>query len=366
MKFDAEEWARIAKDAGIRYLVITSKHHDGFCMFDSRATDWDIVDGTPYHKDPLQALSRACKKAGIKFCTYHSILDWHHPAQMPNPDAKDPHAALASNAMRPGRKQEYLDYMRTQLTEILDRLDPAVLWFDGEWVNWWTEEDGRALYAFLRRKKPTLIVNNRIGKGRKGMEGLSKDQSYSGDFGTPEQQIPPSGLPGVDWESCMTINDTWGYKSTDHNWKTATDLIQKLSDIASKGGNFLLNVGPTSEGEIPPASVERLAEMGKWTRVNGPAIYGTGPSPFSKPLPWGRATTRPGMLYLHVHQWPTSGRLAVPAVGGRVKRAHLLADRSRQRLRIEDAGAWLTIAVPSAAPDPHVSVIALEVTSPRA
>lgn len=360
VKFDAAEWVRIAKDAGMKYLVITSKHHDGFALFDSKVSDYDIVDATPYRKDVLKALSRECKKQGLKFCTYYSILDWHHPAQMPDPNGKNPHASLASNAMKPGRKEEYLTFMKAQLTEIVKELDPAVLWFDGEWVGWWTEPDGKALYNYLRTLNPKLIINNRIGKGRKGMEGLNKGEGYAGDFGTPEQQIPPTGLPGVDWEACMTMNDTWGFKSFDHNWKPSEDLIRKLSDIASKGGNFLLNVGPTAEGLIPAPSVERLAAVGKWTRVNGDAVYGTGPSPFPQQLSWGRATTRPGKIYLHVFDWPKDGKLAVPPLKREIKRAYLLADR-KAKLQISQSDSGSVVMTPSQAPDPAVSVIVLEV-----
>jgi alpha-L-fucosidase len=361
VRFDAAEWVRIAKGAGMKYIVITSKHHDGFALFDSKVSDWDVMDGSPFRRDILAELSRECKKAGIKFCTYYSILDWHHPAQMSRPNARSPHDALASNAMRDGRKAEYLEFMRSQLKELLTNYDPEVLWFDGEWVGWWTEEDGKSLYSWLRAIKPELIVNNRIGKGRKGMEGLSKDDAkYAGDFGTPEQQIPPTGLPGVDWESCMTMNDTWGFKSFDENWKSGTVLIRNLSDIASKGGNFLLNVGPTSEGLIPAPSVDRLGEMGLWTRINGEAVYSTHASPFKEQLPWGRATTKPGKVYLHVHRWPANGTLSVPPVAGRVRRASLLADGAS--LRFSQTSGGVDIAVPLLGPDPAVSVLALTVS----
>lgn len=359
VKFDAREWVRTAREAGMKYIVITSKHHDGFALFDSQVSDWDIVDATPYGRDVLGPLSRECKRQGLKFCTYYSILDWHHPAQMPRADAKNHHESLASNAMKPGRKAEYMDFMKAQLEEILVNYDPAVLWFDGEWVNWWTEEDGKALYNWLRDRKPGLIINNRIGKGRKGMEGLSKGEGYAGDFGTPEQQIPPTGLPGVDWESCMTMNDTWGFKSGDTNWKSTTTLVRNLIDIASKGGNFLLNVGPTAEGLIPEPSVQRLREMGRWTKANGEAIYGTHASPFAQQLTWGRATTKPGKIYLHVFNWP-NGRLSVPAVQGTVKRAHLLSDR-KQKLEVSQSASGVEITLPAQAPDPIASVVVLEV-----
>src|SRR5262249_36889607 len=179
----------------------------------------------------------------------------------------------------------------------------------------------------VRSLKPDIIINNRVGKGRNGMEGLNKgDRQYTGDFGTPEQQIPPAGLAGVDWESCMTLNDTWGYKSYDNKWKAKETIIRNLIDIASKGGNYLLNVGPTAEGLIPQPSVERLAEVGKWMKVNGEAIYGTTAGPFAKQLSFGRATSKPGRVYLLVFDWPAEGKLKLPSWGKTVNKAYLLAN----------------------------------------
>jgi len=165
------------------------------------------------------------------------------------------------------------------------------------------------------------------------MEGLNKGKEYAGDFGTPEQQIPAKGLPGVDWETCMTMNDTWGYKKNDHNWKSTEDLLRKLVDIASKGGNYLLNVGPTAEGLIPQASVDRLREIGKWMDKNSESIYGTTASPLGK-LPWGRCTAKPGKLYLHIFNWPTNGKLEVPGLRNKVKKAYFLADKKRTKLLV--------------------------------
>jgi alpha-L-fucosidase len=262
--------------------------------------------------------------------------------------------------MRDGQKPVYVAYMKAQLKELVTQYDPAVLWFDGEWVDWWTEADGKDLYAYVRSLKPSILINNRVGKGRKGMEGLNKsDQEYAGDFGTPEQQIPATGLPGVDWESCMTMNTTWGFKSYDDQWKSPATLIRNVIDTASKGGNYLLNVGPTAEGEIPQPSVERLAAIGRWMKVNGESIYGTTASPFAGGLPWGRATVKGNRLYLHVFDWPADGRLQVPGFTGSASRAYLLADRSRT-LTLQPASGTLTIQIPGAAPDPIASVIVVE------
>lgn len=357
-KYDPAEWVRLAKEAGVRYIVITSKHHDGFSLFDSAVSKYDVVDATPYGKCLLKPLADECRKQGLKFCVYHSIMDWHHPAQYRGSDAH-----YNPTKIHPERKREFVDYMKGQLKELIVSCDPAVLWFDGEWTDWWTEEDAQEIYKYLRELKPDIIINNRVGKGREGMEGLNKgDREYSGDFGTPEQQIPATGLPGVDWESCMTMNDTWGFRSDDQNWKSTEALIRNLIDIASKGGNYLLNVGPTAAGEIPGPSVERLKGMGAWMKKNGESIYATQASPFAAPA-WGRCTRKvladgSTRLYLHVFDWPKDGQLTVPEVSGVPQRAMLLD--GRQPLKFSQQDKSVVISVPATAPDKIASVVVLE------
>ena len=360
VKFDAKEWVRIAKDAGMKYIVITSKHHDGFALYDSKVSNYDIVDATPYHRDPIKALATEAKKQGLKFCFYYSILDWHYPAAYVDAPGKDPTAGNRTTKLKPGGKEEYLKYMQAQLRELITNYDPAVLWFDGEWQDWWTENDGKELYKFVRGLKPNIIINNRVGRGRQGMQGMNKtDQVYAGDFGTPEQQIPANGLPGIDWESCMTMNTTWGFKFYDDKWKSSETLIRNLIDIASKGGNYLLNVGPTAEGLIPAESVMRLSDMGHWMKTNGAAIYGTTASPFAKQLEFGRATSKPGRVYLHIFNWPGDGKLSVPAFGKTISRAYLLAN-PKQKLNISNSSNGAVLQVPANAPDPIATVIVLE------
>jgi alpha-L-fucosidase len=266
-KFNAKEWVQIAKSAGAKYIVITSKHHDGFSIWDSKVTKYDIMDATPFKRDILKELSEACKSAGIKFCLYHSIMDWHQP------DAKSKDYKHQSTE-NPDFNKYREEYLKPQLAELIKKYDPAVLWFDGEWIPEWTEQQGKDLYNYLRNIKPALIINNRVGKGRAGMEGMNKYENAAGDFGTPEQEIL-KGTSQEYWESCMTLNGNWGYVKNDNNWKSTQLLIDNLVDIAAKGGNYLLNVGPTAEGLIPDQSIERLAEMGKWLDVNKEAIYVT-------------------------------------------------------------------------------------------
>lgn len=318
-QFDANAWVRMAKGAGMKYLVITSKHHDGFCLWPSELTDYDIAS-TPYQRDILGELKAACDDHGVEFCLYHSILDWRHPDYLPKLDWEK-HRAEGADYNR------YVAHLKGQLRELIERYDPGVLWFDGEWDDTWTHEMGKDLYGYVRGLKPDIIINNRVDKGRQGMQGLTKGEQYRGDFGTPEQEIPPTGLPGVDWESCMTMNGHWGYNRHDKNFKSTTDLVRKLIDIASKGGNFLLNVGPTASGEFPQESMDRLAAIGEWMQVNGESIYGTTASPCEQPA-WGRLTRKDERLFLHIFDWPADGKLVVP-VAAEVVACRLLTDEAQ-------------------------------------
>lgn len=271
VKYDADEWVQIARDAGMKYIIITSKHHDGFALWDSEVSDYDAVDFAPIQKDLLAELKEAADKHGIKLGFYYSIMDWHHP------DAQAPHYPdyNTDEKENPNFDQYVENYLKPQVKELVQKYDPAVLWFDGEWIPEWTHEHGVEMYVWLRKMKPGLIINNRVDVGRQGMQGMNRDGGdFVGDFGTPEQEILDR-TSDFDWEACMTLNDTWGYKKTDHNWKSTQTLVHNLVDIAAKGGNYLLNVGPTAEGVIPGESVARLAQMGAWLEVNGEAIYAT-------------------------------------------------------------------------------------------
>lgn len=356
IKFDADQWVQTAKDAGMKYIVITSKHHDGFCLWDSKVSRYDVIDATPFKRDILKELSDACRKHDIKLCFYHSIMDWHHP------DAQAPHYPTYNTDQKknPNFPRYVENYLKPQIRELITNYGPlGVLWFDGEWIPEWTEDDGRDMYRFVKSLQPDIIINNRVGKGRKGMEGLTEEDSFAGDFDTPEQQIPPTGLPGIDWESCMTINDTWGFKKDDPNWKSARQLIHNLVDIVSKGGNYLLNVGPTAEGLIPQPSTERLQAIGAWLQVNGESIYGTTANPVGE-LSWGRCTAKSDRLYLHVFNWPKDGRLVTPPLGKKVEKACLLIDKTRGLGLTQDSEGNVTISLPAEAPDEIDTVVVLE------
>jgi alpha-L-fucosidase len=358
LNYNPAQWVALAKEAGMNYIVITSKHHDGFCLWPSACTDWDVAS-TTWGKDILKPLAEECRKQGLVFCTYHSIMDWTHPDYLPRRQW-DPRPDVPADFDR------YVIHLKNQLRELVQNYHPAVLWFDGEWEKTWDFARGKDLALYVRSLDPKILINNRVDATRSGMQGMSKGET-AGDFGTPEQEIPPQGLPGADWESCMTMNDTWGYSAHDHNWKSAETLIRNLVDTASKGGNYLLNVGPTGEGLIPPASVERLKAIGQWMKVNGESIHGTAASPFKK-LPFeGRCTAKGRELYLHVFRWPEQG-LKLAGLETHVEGALALNGREKLALSFEPAqqpGAPQLVRIPKPKQlDPCVTVIALTLAGP--
>jgi len=342
--FDARQWVRIAKNAGMRYIVITSKHHDGFCMFDSKLTDYTITKATPFKRDPLKELADACEKEGITLCFYHSIMDWHHPDYLPRrkweTGVRDAGAANLNH---------YIDYMKGQLTELLTHYGRiGIIWFDGGWEHNEQELRSAEVNAMIRKLQPDIIINDR--------------NKLKEDYDTPEQFIPAEALAeGRLWETCMTMNDTWGYARNDQNWKSSEVIIRDLIDIAHKGGNFLLNVGPTDRGVIPQASVERLANVGRWMDANGESIYGTTKSPWKTMDFDGRCTVKDNCLYLHVFNWPSYG-IHLKGLRTPIKSAYLL-DGHKDVLVITDPNHDITLG-PPARLDPVATVVKVVLDGP--
>jgi alpha-L-fucosidase len=368
VKYDPDAWVKLAKEAGMKYIVITAKHHDGFALFKTGASKWNVVDASPYGKDLLQPLAAACRKYGIKLGFYYSqAQDWVNPGGAairrptregwisPDSAAIDAYTAAHSGHWDPVQTSkpmsQYIDEVAVpQVKELLTNYgDVAVLWWDTP-TNM-TDEYAEKLHALLSLQ-PTIITNDRL-----------KRPNFPGDYKTPEQKIPKlSDLDGRDWETCMTMNGTWGYKKDDDKWKSADTLIRYLVDIASKGGNYLLNVGPKADGSFPEESITRLRKIGAWMKVNGEAVYGTAASPLA-PLSWGRCTRREQhgntVLYLSVFNWPADGRLLVPGLQQPVTAATLLANGKKLATAASDEG--LVITVPEKAPDAIATVIRLQV-----
>ena len=367
VKFDADAWVKTAKDAGMKYIVITAKHHDGFAMFKSSVSSWNIVDATPYKKDVLQALAQSCRKYDMKLGFYYShAQDWNNPGGSaarklmeegwPNPDAERIDAYTKQNkghwdsAQTTATFDEYINRVSIpQVRELLSNYgDVAVFWWDTP--TGMTAENAKKFLNVVK-PYPNMILNDRLYK-----------REY-GDYRSPEQRIPTlDEIDGADWETCMTMNNSWGFRKNENIWKTPETLIHNLVDIASKGGNYLLNIGPKADGEFPVESIEGLKAMGAWMKVNGASVYGTAASPITQPS-WGRATRKDSdkntTIYLTVFKWPKDGKLTVLGLNLLVRNATLLADG--QALTTSKEGDVLTINVPADAPDKIASVIRLEI-----
>ena len=356
--FDAREWVRILKDAGMKYLVITSKHHDGFAMFRTKVSDYNIIDATPFKRDPMAELAEACREQGIKFCLYFShVREWRHP----DAQSLDPH-----NSLHFGNYGNFWDYpneekknlqtfldelTKPQLREILRQYDPALIWFDTPSII--RPDQARELLDIVREICPNCIVNSRICNNAD--QYCLSDYLSCGDNEIPDQR-------GIDFETPMVMNRSWGHNTHKENpYRTTSKLVQELIEIASAGGNFLLNVGPDELGSIPQDAQDRLKGMGEWLRVNGEAIYGTQGSPLDAPPVWGRVTVKDKTLYLFVQKWQAC--LSLRGLCSKVSRCTLLASNEEVSFEQKQHGLLppeLRLALPSNSPDPHCTVIRVE------
>lgn len=346
--FNADEWVKTAKDAGMKYLTITARHHDGFCLWPSAFTEYDIAS-TPYKKDIVGALAAACKKQGIKFCIYYTVLDWYHPdypIHSPKKQDIDPKADM--NA--------YITFMKNQLKELITKYDPYMLWFDGQWEKPWTDDMGRDLYAYLKQLKPDVITNNRLGKEMSGMAVKQIDASrIVGDYDTPEQVVGKMNME-TPWESSFTICTQWAWKPND-KMKSLETCLDIIARTAGGNGNLLLNVGPMADGRIEARQVERLREIGGWLQQNGKAVYGTLGGPW-QPADEYAATRKGDKIYLHVLK-PAGNTLTLKALPGRqVRKAAVIGGAA---VKVETTGEEIRLHLPASAPAlPYVIELALD------
>ncbi|MBO5287677.1 MAG: alpha-L-fucosidase [Clostridia bacterium] len=324
--YNPREWAKLAKEAGMKYAVLTTKHHDGFCLFDSQYTDYKSTN-TRAGRDLVKEYVEAFRAEGIMVGLYYSLLDWHHPDYPAYGDAHHPMRGNADYKHQGEHFERYIEYMHNQVRELMTNYGKInIMWFDFHYDDMTGEKwEATKLVKMIREINPDIIIDDRLGGDIK----VDSPVYYAGDFGSPEQMIPARGVCDyngrpIPWETCMTLNDNWGYSQRDTNYKSSANVIRMLAECTSKGGNLILNVGPDARGTIPEKSVEILREVGEWMRLNGESIYGCTFSDYPKPE-WGRITKGKGAVYLHLIDCNTD-TIAMPNFPYKVKSAIHLSD----------------------------------------
>ncbi len=332
--YDPVSWAKTARKAGMKYAVMTAKHHDGFCLFDSSLTGYKSTD-TPAGRDLIREYVDAFRAEGLKVGLYYSLLDWHHPDYPTFGDAAHPMRLNEEYRDKVHDFSRYVEYMHGQVRELLSNYGKVdIIWFDYSYGDMTGEKwEASKLVEMARRLQPGIIIDNRLGP-----KEIMKTQPeiYAGDFASPEQIIPPGGIlndagNALPWEACITLNDHWGYFSTDHNYKTPETIIKTLVECVSKNGNLLLNIGPDARGRIPAESLDILDQVGKWMEKNSASIYGCGLSELSKPE-WGRYTLNGNKLYAHIYERGV-GPINISGMKGKIKKARLLQDCSEMPVK---------------------------------
>jgi len=373
-KFNGGTIARLAKKAGMKYLVITSKHHEGFCMWPTAVKSFKSIDATKFYdlreytpfdktRDVLKELKDSCDAVGVKFCLYYSILDWNHPSQTISRGNSTNGWYTYSTLNSDTAKATYIRDMKLQLKELIDNYHPAVLWFDGDWTynfgtytygvtsgadKWWTKADGVDLQNYLRGLDPNLLMNERVFRSA----GL-------GDWDCSEGSILATANSRP-WETCQTMNNSWGYNSSDHSYKTTKALILELVQNVSRDGNYLLNIGPKGDGTVPSESIVKLDSVGNWMEINNSSIYGATRSPYTSEPAWGLYTKKTGKLYAYVFSWPTNGLLKVPSLTNTINKIYLMNDTTTL-LNYKDSLGYIRISVPANASNPVSSVVVIDV-----
>ena len=345
-RFNPKAWAKLAKETGVKYMVITTKHHDGFCMFDAHNTDWKVTNA-PAGRDLVRELTEAFEAEGLKVGFYYSIMDWHHPDYLPRMDFE-----AESRPSEGHDVMDYIKYMREQIAQLMTEYGeaPFVLWYDGGWMNAPEELGAAETNAYARSLHPGLLINDR--------------HHTKEDLITPEQRVPATGIvdengePAL-WEGCMTMTSYWwGYDRNETKFKKPDFLLRTLIDMVSKGGNYLLNIGPKADGTIQKEFTDRLKFIGKWMRKYGDAIYGTTASPFNRLPFYGRVTVSGSRLNVFVFAWPKGGSICLPNLKNEVLSASLMGRKGR--LEVSRRGGQWHIRLPKNAPDKVASVITVE------